>query len=94
MANALIKAAGSFERLLEIRGYDADHLRKGLAERQVEVVIPTTASRNKPIPYDVVAYRQRNTLERLWAMFKDYRRVANRYLSGVHIAATVCYWEK
>ncbi|MFA4894076.1 MAG: IS5/IS1182 family transposase, partial [Brevundimonas sp.] len=37
----------------------------------------------------------------LWARLKDYRRVATRYdklaanyLSGVLIAATVCYWAK
>ena len=101
MAHALIEAAGPFERLLADRGYDADHLRKRLAERSAEAVIPTTTSRKRPIPYDVVAYRQRNTVERLWARLKDYRRVATRYdklaanyLSGVLIAATVCYWAK
>ena len=101
MAHALIEAAGSFGKLLVDRGYDADHLRKRLAERQAEAVIPTTTSRKKPIPYDVVAYRQRNTVERLWARLKDFRRVATRYdklaanfLSGVLIAATVAYWAK
>lgn len=101
MAHALIEAAGPFRKLLADRGYDADHLRKRLDERRVEAVIPTTTSRKQPIPYDVVAYRQRNTVERLWARLKDYRRVATRYdklaanyLSGVLIAATVCYWAK
>ena len=95
MAQALIEAAGPFRKLLADRGYDADHLRKRLAERSAEAVIPTTTSRKRPIPYDVVAYRQRNTVERLWARLKDYRRVATRYdklaanyLSGVLIAAT------
>lgn len=101
MAHALIEAAGPFRKLLADRGYDADHLRRRLAERSAEAVIPTTTSRKQPIPYDVVAYRQRNTVERLWARLKDYRRVATRYdklaanyLSGVLIAATVCYWAK
>ena len=101
MAHALIEAAGPFQKLLADRGYDADHLRTRLAERSAEAVIPTTTSRRRPIPYDVVAYRQRNTVERLWARLKDYRRVATRYdklaanyLSGVLIAATVCYWVK
>jgi transposase len=101
MAHALIEAAGPFQRLLADRGYDADHLRKRLAERQAEAVIPTTTSRKKPIPYDTVAYRKRNTVERLWARLKDYRRVATRYdklaqnfLSGVLIAATIAYWAK
>ena len=101
MAHALIDAAGPFQKLLADRGYDADHLRKRLVERHAEAVIPTTTSRRRPIPYDVVAYRQRNTVERLWARLKDYRRVATRYdnlaasyLSGVLIATTVCYWAK
>ena len=79
MAHALIEAAGPFRKLLADRGYDAGHLRKRLAERNAEAVIPTTTSRKRPIPYDVVAYRQRNTVERLWARLKDYRRVATRY---------------
>ena len=101
MAHALIEAAGTFQKLLADRGYDAGHLRKRLSERNAEAVIPTTTSRKRPIPYDIVAYRQRNTVERLWARLKDYRRVATRYdklaanyLSGVLIAATVCYWAK
>ena len=101
MAHALIEAAGTFQKLLADRGYDADHLRKRLSERNAEAVIPTTTSRKRPIPYDIVAYRQRNTVERLWARLKDYRRVATRYdklaanyLSGVLIAATVCYRAK
>ena len=99
MAHALIEAAGTFQKLLADRGYDADHLRKRLSERNAEAVIPTTTSRKRPIPYDIVAYRQRNTVERLWARLKDYRRVATRYdklarnyLSSVLIAATCAYW--
>lgn len=101
MARDLIEAAGSFDRLLADRGYDADHLRRLLAERHVEAVIPTTTSRRRPIPYDVVAYRRRNTVERLWARLKDFRRVATRYdklaanfLAGVQIAAIVAFWIK
>lgn len=100
MAHALIEA-GPFRKLLADRGYDADHVRKRLAERNVEAVIQATTSRKSPIPYDVVAYRQRNAVERLWARLKDYRRVAIRYdklatnyLSGVLIAATIRYWAK
>ncbi len=101
MAHALIEAAGSFQKLLADRGYDADHLRKRLAERQAEAVIPTTTARRAPIPYDTLAYRERNKVERLWARLKDFRRIATRYdkiaenfLSGVLIAATVTYWAK
>lgn len=101
MAYALIEAAGTFDKLLADRGYDADHLRKRLSERRTEAVIPPTSSRRAPIPYDITAYRERNRIERLWARLKDFRRVATRYdklaanfLSGVLIAATVSYWAK
>ena len=101
MARDLVEAAGPFQRLLADRGYDADHLRRLLAERNAEAVIPTTTSRRRPIPYDLVACRQRNKVERLWARLKDYRRVATRYdklarnyLSGALIAATCAYWLK
>jgi transposase len=62
MAHALIEAAGPFRKLLDDRGYDADHLRMRVAERSAEAVIPTTTSRERPIPYDILAYRQRNTV--------------------------------
>jgi transposase len=101
MAQALVEAGGAFQRLLADRGYDADHLRKRLAERHAQAVIPTTTSRKQPIPYDTIAYRQRNQVERLWSRLKDYRRVATRYdkladnfLSGVLIAAFISYWAK
>lgn len=99
MAQALIEAAGSFRRLLADKGYDADHLRKRLAERGAEAVIPSTASRKAPIPYDANAYRERNRVERMWCRLKDFRRIATRYdklarnyLSSVLIAAACAYW--
>lgn len=50
MAHALIQAAGPFRKLLADKGYDADHLRRRLAERGAEAVIPSTTSRRAPIP--------------------------------------------
>ncbi len=99
MAAALIQAAGPFRKLLADRGYDANHLRQLLADRGAEAVIPSTTSRRDPIPYDTVAYKGRNRVERMWCRIKDFRRVATRYdklarnyLSGVLIAATCAYW--
>ena len=99
MAEALILAAGPFRRLLADKGYDANHFRKLLAERGAEAVIPSTASRKTPIPYDALAYKERNRVERMWCRLKDFRRVATRYdklarnyLAGVFIAATCAYW--
>ncbi|MFT3810918.1 MAG: IS5 family transposase [Micropepsaceae bacterium] len=99
MAAALIEAAGPFTKLLADKGYDANHLRQLLARRGAEVVIPSTTSRRAPIPYDKIAYRDRNRVERMWCRLKDFRRVATRYdklarnfLSGALIAAICAYW--
>lgn len=101
MAHALIDHAGRFEILLADRGYDADHLRRRLAAQGATAVIPARSRRKAPSSHDPALYRQRNTVERLWARLKDYRRVATRYdklaanfLSGVLIAALVIYWAK
>ena len=64
-----------------------------------KAVIPSTTSRNRPIPYNKALYRQRNLIERMFARLKDFRRVATRYdklarnfLAGAIIAATVVWW--
>ena len=99
MAADLVRAAGPIRRLLADRGYDANHLRQLLADRGAEAVIPSTTSRRAPIPYDKLAYRDRNRVERMWCRLKDFRRVATRYdklasnyLSGVFLAAACAYW--
>lgn len=100
MAQTFVDAAGPFRRLLADRGHDADHLRERLAERQAEAVIPMTASRKNPIPYDLVAYRQRNTIELvgqaqgLSPRGPRYDKLADNFLAGVLIAAIVSYWAK
>jgi len=77
MAGALIvAAAGRFHRLIADRGYDTNAIRAAVAAQGAEVIIPSTASRRAPIPYDPVAYRARNLVERLWCRLKDWRRIA------------------
>jgi transposase len=99
MAQSLISAAGRFDKLIADKGYDTNAIRELVARRGAEAVIPATASRRAPIPYDPIAYRARNLVERLWCRLKDWRRIATRYdklarnfLSGALIAAMVIYW--
>ena len=99
MAEALIEAAGRFDKLIADKGYDSMALRNLVASRGAEAVIPSTTSRREPIPYDREAYRARNLVERLWCRLKDWRRIATRYdtlarnfLSGALIAAAITYW--
>jgi transposase len=99
MAKALIEAAGRFDRLIADKGYDTNAIRALVEGRGAQAVIPSTASRKAPIPYDRDAYRARNLVERLWCRLKDWRRIATRYdklarnfLSGALIAAMLIYW--
>ena len=95
----LIAAAGPIRRLIADKGYDANSLRRLLAAQNPEADIPSTASRKRAIPYDVVAYRQRNRIERMFGRLKDFRRVATRYdklaanfLATVTLAAIIAHW--
>ena len=99
MAAQLIERAGPIQNLLADKAYDANHLRRLLAKRRIKAVIPSTASRTRPIAYDATAYKQRNRIERLWCRLKDWRRIATRYdklarnyLSGAYLAATLTCW--
>jgi len=99
MAGALLAAAKPFDRLIADRGYDTNAIRALIADRGAQAVIPSTAARRAPIPYDRTAYRARNLVERLWCRLKDWRRIATRYdklaanfLSGAFIAAALIYW--
>jgi transposase len=99
MADDLLNAAGSVERLIADKAYDTNHLRTLLAERSIQAVIPSSARRTTPIPHDREVYRQRNLIERMFARLKDFRRVATRYdklarnfLAGLLVAAAIVWW--
>jgi transposase len=86
-------------RLLADRAYDADAFRVWLKKRNIEAVIPSTASRKRPYPLDRQAYRRRNLIERMFCRMKDWRRIATRYdrlarnyLSAVALVAIACFW--
>ena len=99
LAPALVAAAGPIKRLIADKAYDANSLRNLLAAQRAKAVIPSTASRHHPIPYNKAVYRQRNVIERMFARLKDFRRIATRYdklarnfLAGALIAATAIWW--
>jgi transposase len=99
MAPGLIDAAGPIRRLVADKAYDTNRLRQLLAERNVEAVIPSIRRRKPIIPHDVVAYRGRNVIERMYGRLKDFRRVATRYdklarnfLAATLLAATIIWW--
>ena len=86
-------------RLIADRAYDARSLRDWLALRGAEAVIPPNPTRKHPHSYNVIAYRERNLIERMFCRLKDFRRIATRYdklarnfLAGVLIAAALAWW--
>lgn len=99
MAPALLARAGQLTRLLADKAYDANALRAHLQAKGTEAVIPSTSTRARAIPYDVLAYRQRNLIERMFGRLKDFRRIATRYdklarnfLAGALIVAAILWW--
>jgi transposase len=61
------------------KGYDAERLRSGLAERGSHAVIPFRVNAKAPQPVDRTLYALRNLIERAFNKLKDYRRIATRF---------------
>ena len=98
-ARALLAMVPCPVRLIGDRAYDAKSLRDWLALRGAEAVIPPNPTRKHPHSYDVIAYRERNLIERMFCRLKDFRRIATRsdklarnFLAGVLIAAASAWW--
>ena len=99
MALPLLETLTPPKRLIADKAYDADRLRRWLAERRITAVIPSTASRYRPYPLNRRAYRRCNQIERLSCRLKNWRRIATRYdrfarnyLAGLALAAVVSEW--
>lgn len=83
-------------RLIADRAYDAKRLQDWLTARGCEPVIPPNPTRKNPHPYDRIAYRTRNVIERMFCRLKDFRRIATRYdkradifMAAIFIVATL-----
>ena len=99
MAVPSLSAVALPKRLIADKAYDAGSLRQWLAARRIGAVIPSTASRAVPLPFDRAAYRRRNRIERLFGWLKNWRRLATRYdrlarnyLAALAIIALVTAW--
>jgi transposase len=78
--------------------YDADRLRKAIADKGAAAVIPNNPSRASKYPLDKHLYAQRHLIECCFSKLKQFRRVATRfektarnYLAVVKLAATVLW---
>jgi transposase len=98
-APLLLRTLPPVARVVVDRAYDSNALRALITQLGAEAVIPPSSDRVRQIPYDRIAYRSRNRVERLWCRLKDWRRLATRYdkpannfLATAIIAATISYW--
>ena len=64
--------------MLADKGYDANWLRKALAERGIAACIPSRAKRKNPVPHDAILYKQRHKIEIMFGRLKDWRHSAAR----------------
>ena len=78
-AALMLPALPKAKELLGDKGYDADWLRKALADRGMAACIPSKTNRKRPIPHDRALYRQRHKIENMFGRLKDWRRVHTRY---------------
>ena len=68
-----------FENVIADKAYDANPFRGVITASGGAAVIPSTANRTQPIPYDKHIYKERNLIERFINKIKHYRRIATRY---------------
>ncbi len=60
--------------------------------RGTQLVIPNNPSRKRGRPFDPIAYRRRNTVERTFCRLTDMRHVATRYAKlTINFAATLLH---
>lgn len=86
------------DAVLADRAYDSSAFRQVIAQAGAKAVIPSTRSRNAPIPHDPLLYRLRNRIERCFNKLKHFRRFATRYdrlyrhfLAFTHLAASMIW---
>ncbi len=98
-ARLLIEKLPAASTLIGDRGYDSDHFRTALTEREIKACIPPTKNRKQPIDYDKALYKWRHKIENMFARLKDWRRIAMRhdrcahtFFSALCLAATVLFY--
>jgi transposase len=61
------------------KAYNNRRIRQYLRRHKIGIVIPRKSNERRRGPFNKAAYRQRNTVERLFNRLKQNRRIATRY---------------
>ncbi|NJK93422.1 MAG: transposase [Blastochloris sp.] len=82
--------AKGFERVVADKAYEGNAIRKLIATKAKEAVIPSKSNRLEPVPLRRKIYRKRNEVERLINKMKNFRRFTTRYdkLARCYMATT------
>lgn len=88
--------SGKLARLTADRAYDGDPTRRPLAQKAIELVIPSPSHRKIKAECPPELYGLRHKVENFFRKLFDFRRVATRYdklarcfLGFVHLASAV-----
>ena len=86
-------------RLIADRGYDSDPLRRTLAQRGTQLIVPHRKGRTRSAPQDrrpLRRYRRRWIIERTFSWLHRFRRLVVRYeryalvyLAFLHLACVI-----
>jgi putative transposase len=82
MAPALVKALPAARLCVADAAYDSDAFRQLLLARGTLPDVPNSPTGKRRHPFDPLAYRLRNLIERAFCRLKDWRRIATRYISS------------
>jgi len=61
------------------RGYDSDAIVEYIEQHEGVCVIPPKTNRRIERPYDSLAYKHRNVIERFFCRLKQFRKIATRF---------------
>ena len=96
-ANALIEGFDA-DFVFADKGYDANSFVERIEAMGAVPVIPPRRNRKEMREYDKHLYKERNLVERLFQKLKHFRRIATRYerlaqnyLSMLHLGAAVIW---
>ena len=91
LAPVLIESLPAARLCIADTAYDSDAFRHLLIARGTLPVIPNNPTRKHRHPFDPVAHRLRNLIERAFCRLKDWRRIATRYDKlASNYAAAIC----
>jgi transposase len=90
IAPALVQALPAAKLCAADAAYDSAAFRQLLIARGTLPVLPNNPTRKRRHPFDPLAYRLRNLIERAFCRLKDWRRIGTRYDKlAVNYAAAV-----